>query len=173
MYGTNTQGGAGLQGAVYEISPAHSQTVLHSFTGSPDGASPYGGVTRDGAGNLYGTTKLGGSGYGTVYEITAAGTEEVLYPFGALDTSQPVSGVTLDAAGNLYGTTSEPSFQNPDLGSVYKISASGGYSILHGFSPVGLRTELTLMQGSFWTRRATFTARRPQAALQDMGLSIR
>jgi uncharacterized repeat protein (TIGR03803 family) len=50
--------------------------VLHSFNNSPDGANPMGGLTRDAAGNLYGTTSDGGdlscgfSGCGTVFKVT-------------------------------------------------------------------------------------------------------
>jgi len=48
---------------------AQTFTVLYSFTGPPDGASPSAGLVRDAAGNLYGTTQHGGSagGYGTVF----------------------------------------------------------------------------------------------------------
>ena len=54
---------------------AQTFTVLYKFTGSPDGNSPFGGVVRDAAGNLYGTTELGGvHGVGTVFKVDASGT---------------------------------------------------------------------------------------------------
>src|SRR5262249_16118290 len=42
---------------------AHAQTysVIHSFTGQPDGAVPESGLIRDADGNLYGTTYEGGA----------------------------------------------------------------------------------------------------------------
>jgi hypothetical protein len=43
---------------------AQTFTVLHDFTGGPDGANPDAGLTMDSAGNLYGTTSGGGSGGG-------------------------------------------------------------------------------------------------------------
>src|SRR5215468_3471132 len=52
--------------------PAHAQTLttLYSFSGAPDGGIPYSGLIRDGAGNLYGTTEIGGlSDVGTVFKI--------------------------------------------------------------------------------------------------------
>ena len=67
------------------------------------------------AGNLYGTTLLGGNigsvcseGCGTVFKLTpgtSGWTESVLYAFqGAGDGASPYDGLALDAAGNLYGT---------------------------------------------------------------------
>jgi hypothetical protein len=58
----------------------HSQTfsVLHTFTGGVDGSTPYGALTLDSSGNLYGTTSAGGytgnnctaAGCGTVFKLT-------------------------------------------------------------------------------------------------------
>jgi uncharacterized repeat protein (TIGR03803 family) len=87
--------------------------VLHSFTGGADGGLPLAGVIEDAAGNLYGTTLLGGldSSYcgfscGVVFKLDTAGNETVLYSFtGLADGDEPYSGLIQDAAGNLYGTT--------------------------------------------------------------------
>jgi len=55
-----------------QADPSGHETVLHSFTNSPDGAGPYANLVRDKAGNLYGTTEEGGaSGYGTVFRLTS------------------------------------------------------------------------------------------------------
>jgi uncharacterized repeat protein (TIGR03803 family) len=78
LYGTTSQGGnsACNCGLVYKLSPASgalwTETVLHVFDSSTgDGGVPYGNLTLDSAGNLYGTTIGGGTyGYGTVYEVT-------------------------------------------------------------------------------------------------------
>lgn len=72
LYGTTHAGGAFVNfGTVFELDKAGKLTVLHSFTGGTDGSTPFGGVIRDSAGNLYGTTQLGGSsGFGTVFKIT-------------------------------------------------------------------------------------------------------
>jgi uncharacterized repeat protein (TIGR03803 family) len=53
-------------------SVAGKETVLHSFAlVGGDGSAPQGALIRDSAGNLYGTTQLGGTfGYGTVFKLT-------------------------------------------------------------------------------------------------------
>jgi len=61
-------------GLVFELTPGsggqYTYSVLHWFGSSPDGYAPDAGVILDAAGNIYGTTGLGGAGYGTVFEIT-------------------------------------------------------------------------------------------------------
>src|SRR5579864_590862 len=67
LYGTTPNGGDGMTGGgtVYRIDTRGRQTVLHTFAGANDGRHPYSGVILDSAGNLYGTTKFGGTaGYG-------------------------------------------------------------------------------------------------------------
>lgn len=66
LYGAAWNGGtSGVpgNGVVYKLTPSTNgtwaETVLHSFTGGPDGQNPrY--LTMDSAGNLYGTTFTGG-----------------------------------------------------------------------------------------------------------------
>jgi uncharacterized repeat protein (TIGR03803 family) len=80
-----------------------------------DGGGPTAGLIRDAAGNLYGTTILGGStdgnlGNGVVFKLDTNGEETVLYSFCAeekncTDGAEPTAGLIRDAAGNLYGTT--------------------------------------------------------------------
>ena len=60
IYGTTYYGGAGRSGVVYKLDPAGRYQVLYAFAGGADGAHPYAGLTRDAAGNLYGTTQNGG-----------------------------------------------------------------------------------------------------------------
>lgn len=136
LYGTTTGGGANVDdsGTVFKISPSGSETILHTFSGPPDGQGPYGGLIMDSAGNLYGATDGGGvhEGDGTVFKI-ASGTETVLYSFGvsANDGSQPIAGLIMDGAGNFYGTTLGGG--TIDRGTVFKI-ASGTESVLYSFS---------------------------------------
>jgi uncharacterized repeat protein (TIGR03803 family) len=55
---------------VFKLSPAGTETVLHSFTG-PDGLNPEAGLVQDPAGNLYGTTCCRGAyGGGVVFKLT-------------------------------------------------------------------------------------------------------
>jgi uncharacterized repeat protein (TIGR03803 family) len=69
LYGTTSTGAAGF-GTVFELDRTGKITVLHTFSGGADGATPYAGLALDGAGNLYGTTSGGGAAnVGTVFEI--------------------------------------------------------------------------------------------------------
>lgn len=121
LYGTTNTGGAGRQGVVFKVSSDGQETVLCSFKSGKDGAYPQSPVTLDSAGNIYGTTYNGGAqDVGTVYEVTAAGRETVLWIFtDDPDGGYPVAGLILDAAGNLYGTTSFGGAWA--VGSVFKI----------------------------------------------------
>jgi uncharacterized repeat protein (TIGR03803 family) len=93
-------------GVVFKLSKADQETVLYTFTNGTDGANPTADLARDSAGNLYGTTKLGGAGYGVVFEIQG-GSESALYTFqGSNDGAGPLAGLIRDSSGNLYGTTS-------------------------------------------------------------------
>ena len=105
-YGTTSTVGTNGLGTVFEIVKGSTTvTTLASFNSS-NGADPYGGVTLDAAGTLYGTTEFGGvSNAGTVFEF-AKGSVQTLASFDATNGGFPHPGVTLDAAGNLYGTTS-------------------------------------------------------------------
>jgi uncharacterized repeat protein (TIGR03803 family) len=114
LYGTTFTGGASGLGTVFKVTKKGNETVLYSFAGSADGASPIAALTMDSVGNLYGTTSAGGSaGNGTVFRLappkTKGGkwTEKVLYSFGqGTDGATPIAGVSLDLKHNLYGTTS-------------------------------------------------------------------
>lgn len=107
FYGTTEYGGTYGYGVVFEVSGTNQETVLYSFTGGADGASPYAGVIQDSGGNIYGTTYQGGAfGYGAVFEINTAGQETVLYSFtGGADGANPHAALIEDSMGNLYSTS--------------------------------------------------------------------
>jgi uncharacterized repeat protein (TIGR03803 family) len=79
LYGTTLYGGAsgdpkiGPAGTVFKLTPSSgtwTETVLHSFTGTPDGLGPGSAKLFLKNGALYGTTLYGGSAsFGTVYRI--------------------------------------------------------------------------------------------------------
>jgi len=141
LYGTTLYGGEFNYGTVFEVTATGAESVLYSFAGSPsDGAYPYGGLARDSAGNLYGTTGGGGTDdEGVVFKLTTGGTESVLHSFvgSPTDGTKPSSNLTRDSSGNLYGTTYfGGAFSD---GTVFEVAASGSERLLHSFegSPDG------------------------------------
>jgi uncharacterized repeat protein (TIGR03803 family) len=147
LFGENSIGSHQHPGSIFELSPGAGGWIfktIYVFNGE-EGSRPFGGLIFDPAGNLYGTTKDGGSpgcggaGCGTVFELSRSGetwTESVLHRFtGGSDGANPVAGLILDAAGNLYGAT--PYGGPVDNGTVFELSpGSAGWSekILYGFT---------------------------------------
>jgi uncharacterized repeat protein (TIGR03803 family) len=74
LYGTTTGDGIYGHGNVFKLTPSNGDwtyTSLHDFTGGSDGGTPFGQVTLDASGNLYGTASVGGANdAGVVWEIT-------------------------------------------------------------------------------------------------------
>lgn len=117
---------------------AGTESVLHSFGGANDGASPGGSLIQGTDGNLYGMTLNGGAnGKGTVFKITPAGVETVLYSFGAsgTDAANPYGSLIQASDGNLYGLTSGGGTNG--VGTVFKITTAGVETVLHSFGASG------------------------------------
>jgi uncharacterized repeat protein (TIGR03803 family) len=98
-----------LSVAVIPSAQAQTFTVIHAFTGGGDGYYPYGGLTLDGAGNLYGTT-TDYTGPGTVFKLKRSSGGWVLntlYTFHFYDGAIPQGRAVLGPNGTLYGTTTE------------------------------------------------------------------
>jgi len=124
LYGTMSEGGIGCNGSgcgvVFKLTPhpdgSWTESIVHQFTGGKDGGTPLAGLIFDKAGNLYGTTVIGGHsrpcgglGCGVVFELTptpdGSWSENVLHQFsGWRDGGHPLAALILDQAGNLYGT---------------------------------------------------------------------
>ena len=155
LFGVAVSGGNNITGCnspgcgtVFELSPTSAggwkKTILHKFRGSVvsghDGADPQ-ALVFDGAGNLFGTTALGGSANtGTVFELSPNSTggwtySVIYYGFGGSNGTTPVGGLTPDASGNLYGTTQGGGSSN--AGVVFELSpTSGGWveTVLYNFT---------------------------------------
>jgi len=161
LYGTASGGGDGGEGTVFEVSPngdgTWTETTIHTFFCCSDGSGSYANLIFDAAGNLYGTTRNGGSfDGGVVFELTpAAGgnwSEGVIYNFplnasGGGYGSQ--GGLVIDSTGNLYGTTQ---FAGPaDDGAAFELSPSNGswtVNVLHNFTgPDGANSRAGMIVG--------------------------
>jgi uncharacterized repeat protein (TIGR03803 family) len=152
LYGATDNGGTHDVGTVFKLSPdgggGWTESILYSFTGSrnngPDGAGPVAGVAFDAAGNLYGTTALGGKYLnGIVFELSpgqgGTWTEKVLHAFNGTDGCNPAASLVVDSAGKVYGTTSNLYVVTTTCiggGTVFRLSpSSSGWTetVLHKF----------------------------------------
>ena len=127
------------------IPRAGSEIVLYSLAGSGNPKLPYAGLIADKAGNLYGTTALGGAhNQGTVFELSHNAnwiwTERLLYSFaGGGDGAKPHAALVFDSTGNLYGTTNfgGNASCSQGCGTVFKLAPGSGdwsESVLYAFT---------------------------------------
>ncbi len=119
LYGTTEAGGTANLGTVFALVPPSgsstqwTETVLHSFTGSPDGQNPFSPVTLGSGGRVFGTAASGGTTtYGIAFVLTPPrhrGTtwhEAILHVFtGYPDGQRPDGGLAFGPDGALYGVT--------------------------------------------------------------------
>ena len=178
LYGTTSLGGGSANctngcGTAFKLAPptqtggAWTETILHSFQGGADGATPFGGLIADAAGNLFGMTSAGGNGNcanvgltgcGTVFELSPSGTGwtyQVIYSFqgvpsgnGNGDAGWP-NALAFDKVGNLFGTAYDGGHCVTNetgtncYGAVFELkkpSGSGGWNehiVLRFFGPTG------------------------------------
>jgi uncharacterized repeat protein (TIGR03803 family) len=124
---------------VFKITKQGTESVLHLFGTGTDGADPIAGLINVN-GTFYGTTESGGANeYGTVFSITPAGVETVLYSFkgGKTDGAGPQTAL-IEVGGVLYGTTGNGGSEGvQSTGTVFKITLDGQETIIHKFGPVG------------------------------------
>jgi uncharacterized repeat protein (TIGR03803 family) len=170
LYGTTQNGGPDNAGTVFKVDPTGKKIVLHSFTGSTDGAYPMAGVVLDAKDNVYGTTISSGSApyAGTVFKVDPTGKETVLYTFtGSTDGGTPESGLIRDSRGNLYGTTYAGGTDG--AGTVFKVDTSGQETVLYNFTggiDGAFPTEASLVRDSAGNLYGTA----PQGGTADFGV---
>lgn len=136
LYGATNDFGGG--GTVFKLAPNGTFTTLHVFGSEGEGTYPVGDLTRDNAGNLYGSTDC------CVYKLATDGTLTVLNDFvDFADGLGPNGGLVL-IGDNLYGTTVGGGFDLPDCrsstgydgcGTVFKLAPDGTKTTLHKFLP--------------------------------------
>jgi uncharacterized repeat protein (TIGR03803 family) len=147
LYGATFSGGTGGRGTVFKLDTSNAETVVYNFTGGADGGNPFGGLTRDNGGILYGTAEIGGRSIpgkygcckGVVFSLTDAmnsSSEKVLYTFtGGRDGGTPTADLVL-YNGALYGTTM--SGGPGHRGTAFSVTiANGRENVLHGFTGKG------------------------------------
>jgi len=135
LYGTTAVGGSTGNGVLFKVDTSGKETVLYNFQGGTDGANPWAGLTRDSAGNFYGTTEAGGTdGFGTVFKLNKTGKKKtVLYNFTGQnnDGAYTFACLVQDAKGALYGTTYKGG--STGNGTVFKLSKTGKETVLYSF----------------------------------------
>ena len=136
LFGATISGGAYGVGTVFEITKTSSgyataPTTLVSFDNPVGSGSHFYSVASlisDANGDLFGTSPVTGSNYGTVFEIVNsrgayADTPTILTSFDLSNGAFPATSLLADANGNLYGTTVNGG--QFDDGTVFEISESG------------------------------------------------
>lgn len=110
-------------------------STLYNFPGSPGGAYPEGGLVLGTNNALFGTTFSGGSGWGTVFELSPPAmpgglwTETTIYTFTGSggDGASPQGSLVIGPSNIIYGTTANGGTNG--LGTVYQLvppTSSGG-----------------------------------------------
>ncbi len=138
-------------------SSAQTFTTVATLT-LAQGSSPYSALVQGRDGNFYGTAYNGGAhGWGSVFRVTPAGAVTVLYDFCAqancADGADPGS-IILATDGNFYGTTSaggafcSPVSNPPGCGTVFKISPTGSFTVLHSFNATDGATPNWIIEGA-------------------------
>jgi len=122
--------------------------ALH-YHGSVPGDA-YGGLVQASDGYLYGTTFQGGAyGYGTIFKVSPRDYGlTIIHNFDGADGTQSYSTLIQATDGNFYGTTYLGG--DYDAGTVFKITPTGNFAILHSFKPGDQGTQPTagLVQAS-------------------------
>ena len=133
LYGTTAYGGAHLGGTVFKISLGGTLTTLYNFCqqgACADGEAPEAPLLQAGNSKLYGTTTSGGTGSGTVFEMTLDGTLTTLHTFSGTDGAYPW-GLVQGNDGNFYGATQFGGTGNG--GTIFQLTPAGHLTTLHNF----------------------------------------
>jgi uncharacterized repeat protein (TIGR03803 family) len=138
LFGTTLNGGAYGNGAAYEYDANGTYSIIHNFQSSAQPNPLY----EDSAGNLYGTTQIGGqNGHGLMFLLTNGSWDEtVIHQFcsqtNCSDGGTPYGRLTMDSSGDLIGTTSAGGKNG--WGNVFEYTTGAQYNVLYNFCSVGV-----------------------------------
>jgi uncharacterized repeat protein (TIGR03803 family) len=140
LYGTTSSGGKFNSGTIFQISPSGAFKLLYTFcslANCADGGIPLFPPMQGSDGNLYGGANAGGNAGGVVYELTQAGTLNVLQNFCYGFSSTCYTGayptrLVQDDQGNLFGTAANGGSYNS--GTVFEITSTDKFIGLHRFT---------------------------------------
>jgi uncharacterized repeat protein (TIGR03803 family) len=137
LYGTTAFGGDHDGGTVFSVTTSGKENVVYSFLSVEYDAQRPDSALIDIGGTLYGTSEYGGkNGLGTVFSVTTGGTENVIHSFGSGKDGWFPQASLVNVNGTLYGTTvsgGSSSTCSDGCGTIFKLSTSGGETILHNF----------------------------------------
>ncbi len=136
IWGVTNSGGTGAPGSgvLYKITAAGAFSVVHNFSGKPDGANP-GHLIQAADGSIYGVTALGGTASaGTVYRVDTVGNYTVLHSFNGSSEGKTPNFLAQANDGFIYGTASFFGTPMPKFnGTLFRINAAGSFAVLHTF----------------------------------------
>jgi len=135
-------GGTGNGGTFFQLTPSGQLTVLYQFgSNSAEGLYPLTLVKSSNSNEFFGITSAGGlvpdcggSGCGTVYQITPTGVESAVYQFSVSNAvfGSGAAAVIQGSDGTLYGIT----MGEESTGTVFSLSSEGVFTTLHTFAPM-------------------------------------
>ena len=139
LYGTTEFGGISDCGIIFKLTPnvdgSWTKTTIYRFSGA-DGALPMASMIFDGAGNLYGTTAIGGpNACATVFKLSpnsdGSWSQSLLHAFALYEGCDLESAVAFDASGNLYGAALTAGPLDDYYGAVFQLTpnSDGSWSM--------------------------------------------
>lgn len=147
LYGTNHNGGSGLNaaGSVFRATLSGQVQTLHNFVAG-EGQLPEPGLTRCSDGNFYGALAISPTNQGSVFRITPGGAVTVLHNFQPGEGSQPQPWLAEGPSGVFYGVTRSGGADNQ--GTVFRMDSDGSVATLHHFTGDGGAAPVAVVMGS-------------------------